>query len=199
MQELPKTKALVVDGMPLTRFALISLIRLHPQMLVCGEAGTACEARDRCSETHPDVVVLDIEVSHGDGLGLIGELRRLHTPLQLLVVSARDDAQSIQRSFRAGARAYLSKNDEPAELHNALDAVLAGRIFMGTRIAQRILENFAGWTHDRLFNQLSALSDRELCVFQMLGQGKGASSIARELSVSVKTVETHQHLSLIHI
>ena len=192
MDETLKVKVLVVDGASLTRFALVSLINLHPLTVVCDEAGTAPQARSLCLESRPDLIVIDIDIERGDGLNLIKELHTLHPPQQTLVVSGREEIPSIQRAFGAGARAYVSKLDESAEIIIAIESVLAGRLYMSPRISYRMLEEFAGSGHGRFGQQVSTLSNRELHIFRLFGHRKGASAIALELGISVKTIETHQ-------
>ena len=192
MDEISKAKVLVIDGASLTRFALVSLIDLHPLTMVCDEAGTAPEARSRCLENLPDLIVIDIDLAGGDGINLIKELHTLHPAQQTLVVSGREEIPSVQRAFRAGARGYVSKHDEPAEVVIAMDAVLAGRLYMSPRIANLMLEDLASAGHGHLGQLVSTLSDRELHIFRMFGHRKGPSVIAQELGLSVKTIETHQ-------
>jgi DNA-binding NarL/FixJ family response regulator len=192
MDETSNVKVLVVDGASLTRFALVSLINLHPVTTVCDEADTAPQARSRCIETRPDLIVIDIDIDKGDGINLIKELHALHPPQRTLVVSGREELPSIQRAFGAGARAYVSKLDDSAEIISAIDSVLAGRLYMSPRISYRMLEEFAGSGDGRFGQRVSTLSNRELHIFRMIGHRKGASAIAEELGVSVKTIETHQ-------
>ena len=192
MDETSKVKVLVIDGASLTRFALVSLINLHPFTAHCEEAGSAPKARSLCLEILPDLIVIDIDIEKGDGINLIKELHALHPAQQTLVASAREEMPSVQRAFGAGARAYVSKLDEPSEIISAMESVLSGRLYMSPRIAYLMLEEFAGSGHGRLGHLVSTLSNRELHVFRMFGRRKGASVIAQELGVSVKTIETHQ-------
>lgn len=192
MQENSKVKVLVVDGVSLTRFALNSLIRLHPLVSSVDEACTASQARSLCDKLKPDLIVVDIGISSGDGIDLLTQLRSLHPRQATLVVSEREDIQSIQRAFGVGARAYLSKADEPAEVLNAIESVITGGLYASPRISLQVLKDLARTGQRRFDRQLSNLSNRELHVFRTLGQGLGASKIARQLGVSVKTIESHQ-------
>lgn len=184
--------ALVVDGNALTRLALTSLINMHSGTRVVSEAATAREARSLCIEAKPDLILMDIDIPDGDGIDLLRELRLLHPVHTALVASTYEDMQSVQRAFAAGARAYVSKFDDPKEILTAIGLVIDGQMFMGSRISRQMLEAMGGSSHNRCGNRISQLSNRELHVFRLLGNGKGASEIARELTVSVKTVETHQ-------
>ena len=187
-----KFRVLVVDGVPLTRGGLISLIHQHPMMLVCAEAGNAPAARQLCEREKPNIVVLDGPVQRGDEIELLHDFRKLHPPARTLILSDREDAFSVQRAFRAGARAYVSKQDEAAALLAALELVVGGGLFASPRVLHVLLEDLAHGGERWKERALGSLSDRELQVFRLLGRGLGATAIARELTLSVKTVETHQ-------
>ncbi len=192
MEYIKKMRVLIVDGLPLTRFALSSLINVHAGLTVCGEAKDAPEARRRCEETKPDLIVLDVMLPRGDGLSLLKEFRQLHSPVKAIVTSEIEELSIVLRAFKAGAWAYVSKKDEASELVSAIDAVMAGRRQTSQRIQQQWLQEVADGAPAPATEGLSSLSNRELHIFRLLGRGYGATAIAEELSVSVKTVETHQ-------
>lgn len=191
MELSPKLRVLVIDGMPLTRFGLASLIGVHPRLTVCGEAADGPSARAACAEHRPDFIILDLAVPRG-GLGLLSDLRRLHPPGRVLVLSAEEDAPSVHRAFRAGARGYVSKGEEPGEVLAGLECLLQDRLFTSRRVQGALLMHLASGSSQGLDVQLSALSDREMQVFRLIGRSMGATAIGVELGVSVKTVETHQ-------
>jgi DNA-binding NarL/FixJ family response regulator len=149
-------------------------------------------ARQLCEREKPNIVVLDAPVMRGDEIELLHDFRKLHPPVRTLILSDREDAFSVQRAFRAGVCAYLSKQDEVAVLLAALDSVLGGGLFVSPRVLHVLLEDLAHGGERGKEHALAALSDRELQIFRLLGRGFGATAIARELTVSVKTVETHQ-------
>jgi DNA-binding NarL/FixJ family response regulator len=192
MTDHPTARVLIVDGEPLTRFGIAALINLHPLLRVCEEAGDVRAARAACAEEKPDLIVLELALAGGDGLELLRDFARLHPPARTVVVSARDDALSVQRAFRAGARGYVTKQEEATEVLAALEEVFTGGIFASARVANLLVADLAARRAPRALGNLSALSDRELLVFRRIGQKNGATAIARELAVSVKTVETHQ-------
>jgi len=188
-----KKRVLVVDGMPLTRFALVTIVECHPRMVVCAEARDAPEARQLCASHSPDVAVLDLDVPRGDGLDLLLDFRRLHPAVRLLVISEREDPLSIERAFRAGARSYISKREEGGELLAGLESLLTENLFASARVFHLVLEAMAGGgRRQRPRQDVAGLSHRELQVFMRMGRGSGATAISRELGVSVKTIETHQ-------
>lgn len=192
MDKPPRLRVLVVDGVPLTRFALVSLIELHPLYEVCAEAADAPQARQLCAEERPDVVVLDLAVPRGDGMELLREFRKLHSGVRSMVVTDREDALSVQRAFRAGVCAYLTKQDEGCEVLMGLERVLAGELYASPRVSHLMLKHLAQGGRGGNEPDVGTLSDRELQVFRLLGRKLGATAISRELGVSVKTVETHQ-------
>lgn len=192
MPDNPFARVLIIDGEPLTRFGIAALINLHPLMRVCAEAGEARMGRAACAQEKPDLIVLELALAGGDGLELLRDFARLHPPARAVVVSARDDALSVQRAFRAGARGYVTKQEEAAEVLAALEEVFTGGIFASERVSHLLVADLAARRAPRAHGNLSALSDRELLVFRRIGQKHGATAIAHELAVSVKTVETHQ-------
>ena len=192
MADISRARVLIIDGEPLTRFGIAALVNLHPLLCVCGEAGDARTGRVACEQEMPDLIVLELELPGGDGIELLRDFARLHPPARAVVVSGREDALSVQRAFRAGARGYVTKHEQAAELLAALEQVFTGGIFASERVAHLLVADLAARRSPRGLGNLSALSDRELLIFRRFGQKHGTTAIARELAVSVKTVETHQ-------
>ena len=162
------------------------------QYEVCGQADAASTARELFEKHQPELVVAGLTLRGGDGIGLIKDFRKLHPTSRTLVLSKRDDALAVQRAFRAGARAYLMAGDETAEILEALDRILAGELYASASVGRRLLENLAGGQIKPNDSKVAALSDRELQVFSLFGRGFGATRLAAELHLSVKTIETHQ-------
>src|SRR5438128_105507 len=129
-----KLRVLIVDALPLTRIGLASLISGHAGWSVCGQTGEANVARRLCAEQQPDLIVLDMVLDQGDGLELLRDFSRLHPPARTLVISGREDAHSMQRAFKAGARGFLSKHDDAPELLSAIETVLAGGLAASHRV-----------------------------------------------------------------
>lgn len=123
---------------------------------------------------------------------MIKDFRKLHPASRTLVLSKRDDALAVERAFRAGARAYLMGGDETDEILRALDRILLGELYASESVGRRLLENFAGSPRKPTDSKIASLSDRELQVFSLFGRGFGATRLAAELHLSVKTIETHQ-------
>ncbi len=192
MEHPQKMRALVVDGIPITRFAVGSLIDLHPLVGSFEEARDVPEARQRCAEFKPDLVILDLNLPRGDGLELIRDVQGLRPTAFCLIMSEEEDIGLVHRAFRAGARAYVSKRDEPAELLAAIEAASSGRYYASRSVSQGLLRAIADGPFVDGKNDVETLSNRELHIFRLIGRSLGATAIARELGVSVKTIETHQ-------
>jgi DNA-binding NarL/FixJ family response regulator len=192
METPRKARVMIVDGMPLTRIGLSTLINNHPRMRVCAETGEARVARQLCAEQQPDLVVLDLVLHRGDGIELLQDFPRLCPAARSLVISEREDALSLQRTFRAGARGYLTKSDDAPEVLAALEHVLEGELFASRRISDLLLGHLSKGRIKTDERGMSTLSNRELQIFRLIGRGLGVTAVARELGVSVKTIETHQ-------
>lgn len=159
---------------------------------ICGQTDSASAARDLFDKFQPELVVTGLTLRGGDGIGLIKDFRKLHPTSRTLVLSKRDDALAVQRAFRAGARAYLMAGDDTEEILRALDRILRGELYASESVGRRLLENFAVGQRKPSDRRITSLSDREMQVFSLFGRGFGATRLAAELHLSVKTIETHQ-------
>ena len=191
MAQQEQYQVLVVDENPLTRFAILSVVNLHPLLHVCEEAADARSARAAHAAEMPHFVVLDIQLPHGDGIELVKEFVHSQPKCRTLVVSELIDSETVQRAFRAGVQAYLSKKDEAAQLLCALLAVISGNTYISKIVSASLQADVRRTVPSQALKRIATLSDRELHIFRRVGRSQGASAIARELSVSVKTIETH--------
>src|SRR4029077_4694661 len=128
----------------------------------------------------------------GNGIELIKDFRRLDRTARILVVSGREDPLSIQRAFRAGTHGYLALEDDSSEVLQALDRISEGHLYASASVMRRLLESLATNQIELARSEVKALSDRELQVFSLIGRGFGATKLATELHLSVKTIETYQ-------
>jgi DNA-binding NarL/FixJ family response regulator len=185
-------KVLIIHNAALTRFGLRRLIDTSKAFEVCAETDDAPTARELFVLHRPKLVVLGLTLRGGDGIQLIKDFCRLNGAAATLVLFAGEDALSIQRAFQAGARGYLMMHDGVSEVLKALDEILADHVYVSTSLLPQLLKNFSIRKMERIAHEMNILSDRELEVFSLLGRGFGASQLARELHVSVKTIETHE-------
>src|SRR5438477_8813692 len=192
METLTKTKVLTVHAAPLIRFGLARLLETSGRFEVCAETDDVPTARQLFVQQPPQIVVLGLTLRGGDGIELIKDFRKLNPSARTIVLTTREDPLSMQRAFRAGARGYLVTGDDIAEILIAFDQILAGDLYASARVWRRLLENLANGAIASVTSELKHLSDRELQVFSLIGRGFGASRLAHELHLSVKTIETYQ-------
>ncbi|MBE7498344.1 MAG: response regulator transcription factor [Verrucomicrobiaceae bacterium] len=179
----------IVDDHPLVREWLGALINQQPDMSISGESETAPDALSKIDVLKPDVVIVDITLSSGSGLELVKDIRRVSPESVSLVLSMHDELTYADRALRAGARGYVSKRDTTKKIITAIREVCAGRVFVSPEVQAQITERYLG--NRSSLSDISALSDRELEVFRMLGQGQDTRQIADSLSISIKTVQVY--------
>jgi DNA-binding NarL/FixJ family response regulator len=192
MKLLAKTNVLIVHQTPLVRSGLTALIEATGRFAVYGEADDAPIGREMFVKHQPRVVAVGLTLRRGGGIELLKDFRRLDNTARLLVVSAREDPLSIQRAFRAGTHGYLTLDDDSSEILKALDRILEDHLYASPSVTRSLLKSLATNEIEPTRSDVKALSDRELQVFSLIGRGFGASQLATELHLSVKTVETYQ-------
>jgi DNA-binding NarL/FixJ family response regulator len=190
--EKPKTKILVVDDHPIVRERLAELISQEPDLAVCGEAEDSNQAIKAARDLQPDLAIVDITLKDTYGIELIKHLKEILPKLPVLVLSMHDESLYGERALRAGAKGYLTKQEATKKVIPAIRKILAGEIFVSEKMAATILHKVAGGTAPQGDSPTDVLTDRELEVFQLLGQGLPVRQIAENLFVSVKTVEAHR-------
>jgi len=192
MKRLAKLKVLIIHHAPLIRSGLIALIEATGRFAACGETDDAPTGREMFVKHQPRLVALGLTLRHGNGIELIKDFRRLNSTARILVLSAREDPLSIQRAFRAGTHGYLALEDDPAEVLLALNRISDGHLYASASVTRGLLKSLASNEVQPTRSEVKPLSDRELQVFSLIGRGFGASRLATELHLSVKTIETHQ-------
>jgi DNA-binding NarL/FixJ family response regulator len=181
----------LVDDHPLVREWLTTHLRQQGDLAVCGEAEDAPHALEGILALKPDVVILDISMSGRSGIDLIKDLKRLQPNVGVIVLSMHDEMTYAERALHAGARGYVMKREATNKIVAAVRQVLAGGVYVSERVQARLAERFVGGMPPASQSPVSLLSDRELEVFQLLGQGRDTKQIAEELQVSFKTVHTY--------
>ena len=187
-----KAKILIVDDHPILRQGLSQLINQEEDLSICGEAKDAQQGMDRISRLNPDLAIIDITLEGIDGLELIKLVKSRFPKLPILVLSMHDEAIYAERALRAGARGYIMKQEASDVIISAIRKVLKGEIHVSSRMASRLLNKVADGRADRGGSAVEELSDRELEVFTLIGQGLGTRKIAEKLCLSIKTVETYR-------
>jgi DNA-binding NarL/FixJ family response regulator len=185
---------LIVDDHPIVRERLGELINQEPDLVVCGEAEDGHGALEAVESTQPDIAIVDISLKDTYGIELIKDLKIRHPKLPVLVLSMHEESMYAERALRAGAKGYLNKQEATKKVIPALRQVLAGRVFVSEAMASTLLQRVTGTRAPVTEggSPIDVLTDRELEIFQLLGQGKGAKDIGKLLHISVKTVEAHR-------
>ena len=186
----PRHKVFLVDDHPLVREWLGNLIARQPDLAVCGQAETSATAFDAITRTQPDIAVIDLSLEDGSGLELIKQLQSVSAPPRMLVLSMHDEAFYAERALRAGASGYVMKRAATGHVIDAIRQVLAGRVYISEPLAAQMAQKFVTNT-EPAESAIALLSDREVEVFQMLGQGIETRRIAEKLHLSPKTVQVY--------
>jgi DNA-binding NarL/FixJ family response regulator len=187
-----KTRILLVDDHAVVRFGIGQLIHREPDLEVCGEEEDAARALAAIEKLKPDLVIADISLKDSSGLELMRNIKAQYRGLPVLVVSTHDERVYAEVAFRAGALGYLMKDEALGNVINAIRRVLSGNIYVSQAQASRMLEQQIRGRPDLQHSPVEGLSDRELEVFKMIGQWKKTSEIARELHLSIKTIEYYR-------
>jgi len=174
------------------REGLDRLINLEADLRVCGETASAHQALKSIEALKPDIVILDITLAGSNGMDLIKDMKLRSLKSLILVLSMHDESLYAERALRAGAKGYIMKQEASKEVLKAIHRILAGEIYLSEKMAARMLHKIAEGKSSQLTLPEGALSDRELQVFQMIGQGRGTRQIAEELHISAKTVESYR-------
>jgi DNA-binding NarL/FixJ family response regulator len=187
-----KKRILVVDDHPIVRQGLALLLNREPDLVVCGEAEEASGAMHVLASARPDLLIVDISLNGPDGLDLLKNIRTTHPTLPVLILSMHDESVYAERALRAGANGYIMKQEATDTVLVALRRILAGEIYVSDHIANKLLKHYITGSGTLRNSSISDLSDRELEVFRLIGEGHGTRQIAEELHLSVKTVESYQ-------
>jgi DNA-binding NarL/FixJ family response regulator len=183
-----KTRVFLVDDHPLVREWLTNMINQQPDLVVCGEADGAPQALEAIGGARPQVAIVDLSLKSGSGLELVKNLKQTCPDVAVVVLSMHDEMLYAERVFRAGARGYVMKRESTSKVVEAIRSVVNGKRFISERVAAAMVERLVEGPPDGA-SPVASLTDRELEVFELLGQGKETREIAAMLHVSVKTVQ----------
>ena len=183
----------VVDDHPIVREGLAAQVANHPGLQICGEAEDVASALAGIAETHPDVVIIDISLKAGNGLDLVKRLKARNDPARILVWSMYPENLYAERALHAGAVGYVHKGRAASQIVEAIQTVVAGKIHLSDEMSAKLLLRVVGGDNNKLQqSSIESLTDRELEVFELLGQGLTTNLIAEKMHVSPKTVETYR-------
>jgi DNA-binding NarL/FixJ family response regulator len=187
-----RKRVLLVDDHAVVRFGIAQLINQQSDLVVCGEEEDAANALGAISRLKPDLVIADISLKDSSGLELMRNIKAQFSGLPVLVVSAHDESVYAEIAFRAGALGYLMKAEALEKIVGAIRRVLSGNIYVSDTLAARMLQQQVRGGVDFQQSPVKGLSDRELEVFQLIGQWKKTKEIAQALHLSIKTIEYYR-------
>ncbi|HEY3862476.1 MAG TPA: response regulator transcription factor [Verrucomicrobiae bacterium] len=185
-------RVLVVDDHPLMRKGVSQLIDQERDLMVVGEAEDAHKAITAVESAKPDVALIDISLNGTSGIELLKNLKVRFPKLKMLVLSMHDESVYAHRALRAGACGYIMKQEGTEKVLTALRKVIRGEIYLSERLGSRMLHTLVNGRSSMAASPVEELSDRELEVFNLIGQGHGTRPIAERLHLSVKTIESHR-------
>ena len=192
LNEGSQKSVMIIDDHPIVREGLARLINMEKDFRCIHLSGDCEDALRKIEQETPQLIVMDLTLGDGFGLELLKDIRVRWPEVRVLVFSMHDEKIYAERVLRAGARGYIMKENSADSLVDALRRILRGEIILSDQIKSHILQCTTGLKRENERTSLGSLSDRELEVFQLLGQGYSIKEIAGRLKLSVKTVETYR-------
>lgn len=188
-----RRKVLIVDDHPLVREGLTDLINKEKDIVVCGWAKDIPQTIKAIEKLKPDVVTVDISLEKASGLDLMKDIKARFPGLPVLALSMHQESIFAERSIRAGAKGYITKQEATKKVITAIRKVLEGRLYLSETMKEKLVYSLIGNKDSDTGSSLTdRLTDRELEVFRLIGQGKATRQIAEQLCLSAKTIETYR-------
>jgi DNA-binding NarL/FixJ family response regulator len=186
-----KSRIFIIDDHPLVREGLANLINGQDDFSVCGEAEDSAQAITRIGKARPNVALIDISLKNESGLELVKNLRNHFPQVALIVLSMHDEALYAERALHAGARGYVMKRETSKSVLASIRRVLEGGIYVSEKVVNRMARRAGRSRESAGSSPVERLSDRELEIFRLLGQGRTSPQIAADLNLSLKTVQAY--------
>ena len=187
-----RKRILLVDDHAVVRYGIAQLLNQESDLVVCGQEEDAAHALSAIGKLKPDLVIADISLKDSSGLELMRNIKAQYSGLPVLVVSTHDESIYAEIAFRAGALGYLMKAEALDKIVSAIRRVLSGNVYVSDALAAKMLQQQVRGQKDIEQSPVKGLSDRELEVFQLIGQWKKTKEIAQELHLSIKTIEYYR-------
>ena len=186
------TRLVIVDDHPLVRSGIKSLLQLEDDLIVCGEAEDVSSALEIIAVERPDLVLVDISLKQSSGLDLLKDIARSYPHILTLAVSMHDEYTYAVRCLKAGAKGYIMKQAGTEKILEAIRCVLDGRVYLSDVMTLDAVEQLGAAKDDSESSPVKSLSNRELELFQLTGQGKEIAEVAEIMNISPRTVEVHR-------
>lgn len=184
-------KIFIIDDHPVFRKGLAQLIDEEKDLKVTGEAESVTDAMNLLRISLPDLMIVDITLKDRSGMDLIEYIGEHHTGLPVLVISMHDESLYAERVLRAGALGYITKQELTSDVVFAVRQVIRGKRYLSAKMIDALLGKMTTGCAVESYDCIDVLTNRELEIFQLIGQGGKRSEIASMLSLSVKTIGTH--------
>jgi DNA-binding NarL/FixJ family response regulator len=181
----------LIEDHTLVREGIKRMLTDEGDFLICGEADSARGVMALIAKANPDLVILDISLPGTDGLELIKDLKAQRGDLRMLALSMHDEELYAERVLRAGAHGYIMKQSTHQQLLLAVRTILRGEIYLSPTLSTRLLQSIVA-NKGHIRNELEKLSDRELEILRLIGNGFTTREVAKSLHISAKTVESHR-------
>jgi DNA-binding NarL/FixJ family response regulator len=191
-QKPGKTGIFLVDDHPMVREQLTEMINRDDDLFVCGEAEDARTALEGIGRVKPDLAIVDLTLRNAHGIELIKDLRVRGDKVAILVLSMHDESVYAERVLRAGARGYITKQEPSRKVIEAIRAVLSGKIYVSEKIAGQLMQKLTGADTENVASRMDRLTDRDLEIYQLIGQGLTTHEIAAALNLDIKSIETYR-------
>lgn len=185
-------RILLIDDHPIMRHGLAQLLSTEDGLNVCGEAGSARDGMTATERLKPDLVILDLTLPDKHGLELLKDIQTQHPGLRCLVLSMHDETLYAERALRAGARGYIMKEAAADHLITAVRKILSGGVYLSDNLSSKMIEQLSGVRGKANATGVENLTDRELEVLALIGEGVATKIIAERLGISTRTVEAHR-------
>lgn len=195
--ETVRRRIFLKDDHPVTREGVRVLIDQEPDLVVCGQADSAPAALQLIQRLKPDLAVVDITLKTTSGIELMKNVKALLPDLPVLIMSMHDESLYAERALRAGAKGYVMKHEASDRILTAIRGVLSGDLYLSDKMKEKMLHRLVRSRKNEVVFTIDTLSDREMEVFQLIGNGFGTRQIAEKLNLSVKTIDSYrEHLKL---
>lgn len=193
----PRARVMLVDDHPVTRYGLRTLIEADSRFEISAEVDSAPKALDCIGRIPAHVAIVDIGLRSTNGLELTRGLRARAPATEVIVVSMHDEDVYAERALRAGARGYVMKHEASEKIVVAIETVLRGGVYLSDRMKDRLLQRFVQQRTETILSPVDHISDRELEVLNLIGEGYSTREIATRLKLSIKTIDSYrEHLKV---
>jgi DNA-binding NarL/FixJ family response regulator len=189
---IPKRKVFIVDDHPMFRHGMTEMINAEQDLAVCGDAEAAPQALEAIRRLKPDLAIIDVSLTGSNGIELVKSIKAEFPKMLFLVLSMHEESLYALRALRAGAHGYVMKQAARTQVMVAIREVLVGKLYLSPTMGNQALREMLHPSANEGSSNVGKLTDRELEVLQLIGEGNGPREIGSRMNISPKTVESHR-------